>query len=81
SIASVKLDPCASETSAKLSAKSSRLILNLRREPHWLVVRDERVNPASAGFFSAFKRAKVFIKDNIRASSHFNKPKKIIAKN
>ncbi|ETX70131.1 putative lipoprotein, partial [Vibrio parahaemolyticus EKP-028] len=38
-------------------------------------------NPASAGFFSAFKRAKVFIKDNIRASSHFNKPKKIIAKN
>ncbi|WP_042985531.1 hypothetical protein, partial [Vibrio owensii] len=51
--ASVKLNPCASETSAKLSAKSSRLISNLRQEPHWLVVRDERVNPASAGFFYA----------------------------
>ncbi|MDL1998312.1 hypothetical protein, partial [Vibrio parahaemolyticus] len=38
-----------------LSAKSSRLILNLRREPHWLVVRDERVNPASAGFFLPLK--------------------------
>ncbi|MCV5887322.1 hypothetical protein OFN71_29380, partial [Escherichia coli] len=32
SIASVKLNPCASETSAKLSAKSSRLIYLTRQD-------------------------------------------------
>ncbi|CDT92366.1 hypothetical protein VDIAB_240077 [Vibrio diabolicus] len=37
-----------------VAAKSARLISNLRREPHWLVVRDERVNPASAWVFFYF---------------------------
>ncbi|POC80903.1 hypothetical protein CRN61_02040, partial [Vibrio vulnificus] len=42
---SVKFNSCASETGAKLSAKSTRLIALTRQKPHWLVVRDERVKP------------------------------------